>query len=339
MSLPYHVYGVDNSFYTHKVLGGLKGLGVPHTFLYKSLAVRQHVEERSGYTRMPVVETPEGDWLTDSTPILLQLSAARPDRALMPTDRVLAVVARILDDWLDEWLIRPAVWWRANVPTDRAVVAEVAARNLMGLHRDQPLIDEQEAKMRRMAEKLQGFFAGVGSVNRATADHEAEVLDLFSRSFDLLSAHLARHAFLLGSRVSLPDYALYGALQGHFLLDPSPAALIAERWPGLLDYHARVTAAEAGSGDWIDADRLPAGLKGLLRFIAEDFHAFLAANRVAVESGAPEAVWDGMSMTARPYTERCRAEIAVLVEMLPPDERARATASLGPLGVLRVFGS
>lgn len=342
MSLPYHVYGVDNSCYTHKVLGGIRSLKLPHAFLYKSLAVRQQLEEASGYTKMPVVQTPDGQWLTDSTYILIALGqaepgAAEPDHALLPGDPVLLMLARILDDWIDEWLVRPGVYWRASVARDRAIVTEIAARNLMGLHKDQPLIDEQEAKMRGLADRLGGFFARVGVTNRAEPAHEAEVLDLMNRAFDLISTLLARQPFLLGGRVSLPDFALYGMLQGHLLLDPTPAELIAERWPGLVAYVDRVGAAEAGAGDWCDPAALPAALKGLLRVIADDFHGFLRANRAALATGAAEASWDGMTMTARQYTERCRAEIADLLGLMPEADRARVRTMLGPLRVLDIY--
>ncbi|MEX6723262.1 glutathione S-transferase family protein [Parapedomonas caeni] len=334
----YQVYGVEPSSYTRKVLGLCAAKGVPHEFKLKSLAVKAEVEAAcDGYALMPVVRAPDGSWLMDSTDIALRLDEAFPDTALLPDDPALAVVVRLLDDWADEWLIRPAVHWRASHAKPRAELCQAIARNLMGFTQASALPAEVADKLPRIAEKLEPFFAGIGRVNRAGPEHEDEIVDLLSRAFDLLAMHLARQPCLLGERVSLADFALYGMLEGQLLFDSAPRSLITERWPAIVAYVERLRTVRAGVGAWPAGESLPRSLLGLLRYIAEDFHGFLAANAEAVAAGANEASWDGMTMPARRYTERLRQEMAARIAALAGPDRARLEALVGGTGVLAVY--
>jgi glutathione S-transferase len=334
---PYLIYGVDNSFYTLKTVGAFRASGVPFNYLYKSLAVRAEVEQASGYKLMPAVQTPDGDWQTDSTPILLALDKSLGGDKLLPDDPVLALLARILEDWIDEWLVRPAVFWRSNNPEDRDFVARVAACNLMGLSPQQPLMDEQAQKMLGLADRLTDFFARIGTVNRAMPVHEAEIMHLLDETCRLLTDHFSVYPFLLGTRASLPDFALYGCLQAHLLFEPGPKAYISRLWPEIIAYHDRLHSVLLGAGDWIDGTQLPDTLAPLLQFIAADFQGFLAANRKAVETGSDTASWNGKEMTVRKYTERCRRDIAALFARLSPADAIRARLFFDATDILTIY--
>jgi glutathione S-transferase len=337
MPEPYLIYGVDNSFYTLKTVGAFRASGVPFTYQYKSLAVRAEVEQASGYKLMPVVQTPAGTWQTDSTPILLALDASLGGNQLLPDDPVLVILGRMLDDWIDEWLVRPAVFWRSNNPDDRDFVARVAACNLMGLSPQQSLIDEQEKKMLGLAGRLTDFFARIGTINRAMPEHEAEIMQLLDETCRLLSDHFRFFPFLLGTRPSLPDFAFYGCLHAHLLFEPGPTAYLSQVWPEIVAYHDRIHVAVLGQGEWMNVQHLPDTLKSLLQFIASDFHGFLAANKLAVERGQEMATWADKQMTARKYTERCRLDIVTLFTDLPPADRDRANAFFAATNILTLY--
>jgi glutathione S-transferase len=338
MSQMYRIYGVDNSCYTQKVVAAARGLGLPHAYHFKSIVNREQIEAAAGgYTKMPVVETPAGQWWTESSAILQKLDAAAGGNIIVPSDPVLAYISDHLEFWLDEWLIRPAVFWRANVEIDRQAITRIAARNLMGLTRDAPLIDEQAAKMQRVADRLAPFFESIGARHRAELAHEDEVVDLLSRSCDLLSSIFLRQPYLLGGRPCCADYALAGLLIGHLLLDPTPAQLIAERWPALVASAQRIASSRAGEGDWHSGDSLPAPLRGLLRYIAEDFHPYVAANRDAVAADAPIATWDGLSHPARPEVEGERVALRARLTQMSENDDKRIQTLIGGLGLLTVL--
>jgi hypothetical protein len=146
---------------------------------------------------------------------------------------------------------------------------------------------------------------------------------------DLLSAHLARHAYLLGDRPSLADCALMGPIYPHLYLDAVPGRLLRATAPRVCHWVERMNHPDPDAcGDWVDADALPETIVGLLALVGRDAvpvildtaRAFEAwADRHAAETGElPRGV--GMHATAlrdvrferltTPYTlwmvQRCR---------------------------------
>jgi len=337
MTGQYDLYGVEPSFYTQKGLAILKAKALPHAFVYKSFAVRAEVEAAvDGYTKMPVVRTPRGDWLFDTTDIGLELDQRHRDTALLPTDPVWAAIGRLLDDWVDEWLVRPAVHWRVQVTGAASPVWCCIARNLMGLDRHQPLIDEQAARMHNLADRMIPVAERIGRTNRAGAGFESEIESLLAEAADHLTALFAVQPFLLGDAPSLADTGLAGALAGHLLWEDEPRAWVAARAPALPAYAARMETARAVAS-WSLPSALPAPLHALLALIARSFHPFLAANRLAIATRAEEARWADIAMPARPYTEGLRAGFEQRLEALSLSDSIRLGKLTAGTGVLDVF--
>lgn len=341
MSDRYIVFGVDASYFTQKVLGLLAYKEIPVDYRKKTLAVREEVEAKSGTRLMPVVVTPEDEWLWDSTPIAFEMDRRFPESALLPPDPVLAVTARILEDFFDEWPTRHAVHFRWLYEEDIAVSGESIARDLAGI----PQNAELDAEGRALVDRAKATVADWGRQTAenvgAGAQARAEIENDWIRLVELLDQHFRRHSFLLGERPSLPDFALFGALDAHFLFDPRPKALTREYGPSLADYRDRVLAARASSAaPWPKTDEPPETLAPLLQHIAMGFHRFLAANRAALVAGESSFELDlghgPRRMRPRRYSEKTRADTARALAALSGPERARIEAVLGPLGVLDI---
>jgi glutathione S-transferase len=331
----YILYGAEPSFFTQKGLALFTAKGLDVDFRLKSLAVKADVEAAvGGYAKLPVVQTPRGDWLKDTTDIALILDQRHPETRLIPTDPVWAILARILDDYVDEWVIRPAFHWRALETGAASRVWRTLARNLMGLSADQPLIDEQEAKMLAVADRLTDFATHVARVNRTGPGFEAEIEAMLNEICDAVSA--AAQPFLLGDAPSLPDLALAGGLFGHFLWEDAPRAWISERHPRILDYAARLKGAQAPT-QWILPDRLSPGLNQLLSLIARTYHRFLYANERALSQGVQMAVWDSFEMPVRKYTEKQRQSIAAMLDNLSMTDSIRLGKLTAGTNILDVF--
>ena len=81
-----------------------------------------------------------------------------------------------------------------------------------------------------------------------------------------LDAHLASHAYLLGSRMSLADCSLMGPFYAHLYLDAVPGRLLRERAPRVCHWIERMNHPDpAEPGEWLTEDELPETLAGAAR--------------------------------------------------------------------------
>lgn len=320
------LWGSEPSFYTRKAWVAMRLLGLEVNDRLKSLAVREEVEAfAGGYRRFPVVRTPEGGCLVDSTAIVIALSARQPARTLVPEDPALGLLVRLADEWIDEWLLRAALVHRALDPGTRAHAADQGARNLLGLRAADAVPPELAARHARLAEAVAGFFIEAAAANGIAEANREAAMHLFARTLAALAAAVPQDGFLFGTRPSLADAALWGFLDAGFLREPAPAARVAAEAPGLVAFHARLrAAADAGGtgGLWLGLEEAAARLAPILACDALGFAAFLGANRLALATGARRLVLDGLAVPARGFVEKGRLALRAALMALDPEPRA-----------------
>ncbi|MFQ5347315.1 MAG: glutathione S-transferase family protein [Rhodothalassiaceae bacterium] len=336
------VYGVEASYFTRKVLALLAYKGLPTDFRRKTLMVAPEVEARAGTRLMPVVVTPEGEWLWDSTPIAFAMERRFPESPVLPPTPVLHVTARILEDFFDEWPTRQALHFRWYYAPDREHGGGSVARDILGIAQDAPLDAEGEAMVEKARASVESWATRTAAAVGADAAAREEMTGEFVRLVAILDRHFADVPFLLGDRPTLPDFALAGGLAAHFLYDPTPRGLIERHGPNLIAYHERLQAARADSvPPWSENDGFAETLAPLLQHVALGFHNFLKANHAALSAGHKELTLDlgygARRLSTRRYTERTRAETAAALAGLDPAARSRAEAALAPLGVLEAL--
>ncbi|GIX17663.1 MAG: hypothetical protein KatS3mg119_1849 [Rhodothalassiaceae bacterium] len=342
---PHVIYGLDPSYFTQKVLGFFRYKEIPHEYRWKTLTAAPEVEKRAGTRLIPVVVTPEREWMWDSTPIAFEMDRRFPQSALLPpieTHPVLHVAGRILEDFFDEWPTRQAVHFRWMMDTGIYTSGTEIALNQIGLPGDAKPDSEGQQMVFKLREILKSWgldvCRNVGADRRNAEEMEGELV----RMMQLVAQHAEWEDFLLGPRPSLPDFALLGALEGHFLRDPIPAKLIERHAAGVIDYAERLKAARASTAaPWPAEDRFAETLAPLLQYAALTFHTFLRANRKAL---AEEREWLAIDigygttrMKARKYAEKTRRMTAAAIAALPEDAKKRVEEALEPLGVLDVY--
>lgn len=332
------LYGSRPSFYTRKAWVAMRLLGLEVDDRLNALAVKAEVEAAvGGYHRFPVVQCPDGRWLKDSTAIARSLSAeAPPTRSLLPDDPALAVMVLMLEDWLDEWFLRPTIAWRAVDPETRSWVARVGAMNLFGLDEGDAMPDALAGKLEKAAGNVAQFFTAAGAVNGVTTANRADMAALVDVAVDALEAVLADAPFLAGGRPSIADAALWGFLEAGLLWEPKPKAHVAARAPALVAFQERMAAraAEAGveGGGWDTLDTVARRLRSILRD-GMGYAAFLAANR----DGAGPIIADGAPMARRRFTERNRQALGAEIAALPGTDRARLDAVAGDWPLFQAY--
>ncbi len=97
----YLLYGSPPSLFTRKLEAALNFYRAPYEFRWKG----EHpdpklLETRSGTHQVPLLETPEGWLVADTTPIIEMLDHRFPERRLFPPGP-LGVVAHLVEDEYD----------------------------------------------------------------------------------------------------------------------------------------------------------------------------------------------------------------------------------------------
>lgn len=225
----YLVIGAENSPYSIKVRSYFRYKGIPHAWLKRSQAQEQY-KQYAKLPLVPLVVTPDGQGLQDSTPIIEDMEQRVPAPAVQPEDAVSAFVSVLLEEFADEWGNK----WMFHYRWARDVDQIAASRRLVvdgapGIS-DEALSTSAAAIRERMVPRV--WFVGA---NEITAPQiERSFVDVLAQ----LAQHLATRGFLFGARPALADFALWGQLY-NAAKDPTPGAIIA-RHPAVTAWLARM---------------------------------------------------------------------------------------------------
>ena len=327
----YIVYGCDPSYFTRMVEGALRYMAIPHEARAKSPDVRGWVEARAGTHLIPVLHTPEGWMIHDSTHIIQLLDARFPDRFVIPRTPRQRIACRLLDDWIDEWFVRAALHLRWIDDED----AKACARKIVAdLARGE---DPEPA-----AEFIMHWGRKAMKVMDAGAERQAWIRAEFARFLSLSASAVGRSGGYFGARLSLADLKLLGAMKDHFAADDHARAFVAEHAPSLLDWTDRSWDRVMGEEQFDADDALPAEMDALLALFRDGFGRFLPANRAALAAGDrfvkfQTADGESQSMLARPAAEAARIALAAEIAGLASADRADVLAWLEAAGLAPLY--
>lgn len=231
MSSPYRIFGAEMSPYSVKVRSWARYKGLAHTWVNRG---GDNAAEYAKYAKVPIIPlvvTPDGEGLQDSTPIIERLEALHPEPAIHPADPALAFLSALLeevgDEWGNKWMFHYR--WRRDVDQKAS-----AGRIALSMN---PSMNEtaQTALAEQIRARMVGRVWFVGS-----SDTTAQFIeDSFHEALAQLDAHLAARAFLFGARPSFADFALWGQLYNMWS-DPTPCAVIEARGQHVLAWIQRL---------------------------------------------------------------------------------------------------
>ena len=104
----YRVHGMMQSYFTRKMAGYLDYKEIPWVFR-RFPGVSPEVMAAGFLGGVPVVQTPAGEFMWDSTAMIHHLELRFPEPSVLPADPVQRFLCYVLEDAADEWLYRPAV--------------------------------------------------------------------------------------------------------------------------------------------------------------------------------------------------------------------------------------
>ncbi|MDZ4374280.1 MAG: glutathione S-transferase family protein [Phenylobacterium sp.] len=318
----YVLYGSEQSLFTRKLEAALTFLDAPFTFVSK----RGHpdtpaIEARAGTHQVPVLATPEGWMIADTTPIIDLLDQRFPRRALFPAGP-LGVLVHLAEEYLDEWTARVMVHYRWHYPDSARFVAGIIAEPAM-------------------AETLLAWGPrACRATGTETPFHQQAAEAEYVRLLDAADAQLAQTRYLLGDRPTAVDCMVLGGFRAHTLHDPDPRKVV-ERYPRLVAWNAAADAWD-GRGDLAPFPDSTPFARHLLAEMAQRYAPVLLANAVALAEGRKAFVVDTYgepaSYLTRAYPERARRMIQDRIRhRLTPAEASAVDAWLRNLGLAEAF--
>ena len=273
----YRVLGVELSPFSVKVRSWFRYKGIPHEWTGRMLG-----PDDKKYTKVPlvpVVVTPTGEGLQDSTPIIERLEKEHPEPSIHPEEPVAAFVSAMLEEFGDEWGNK----WMFHTRWARDVDQLFAATRLSLLVK--PDMDEAAHVVARDAtrERMTGRVWFVGSNETTGPQIEASLHE----AIGILDAHLTGRPYLFGGRPSFGDFGLAAQIY-ESSLDPTPGAWIGSRTPRVLDWVQRMLwpRIEGDFERWADLE--PTLMPLLKRQVGALFLPWSVANSQALAAGKEE---------------------------------------------------
>ncbi|MBP6012477.1 MAG: glutathione S-transferase family protein [Alphaproteobacteria bacterium] len=279
MTKPYVVHGLDLSYFTGKLEAYFRAKGIP--YVLREMTTRSFADcaRATGFRQMPQVECPDGTWLTDTTLIIRHFEKVQPSPAISPRDPVARFVSQLIEDFGDESLWRPALYYRWAFADDARLMSGRLAR---GMLRDVKL--PYAARRQLILRRQQGVYLRKDGVTLATR-HAIE--HLYFDALTAMETALAANPFVLGERPCEADFGLFGSMFRHFFCDPTPAKIMREVAPRTLAWVARLWAIEpAQFARAAEITAVPASARALLRLAVETHLPYMQANAAAVAAGA-----------------------------------------------------
>jgi len=326
----YRLFSWEHSYFSGKVRAYLRykdrcgdlGPGYEDVLATPEL-VQGLLLPRSGSGAVPQLETPEGEWIQDSSEILDVLETRHTAAPIVPGTPVQRVVSYLIELLADEWMVVPGFWERWYFSEDGR------ALNHRGFNEQQwgaMLAAGRPGAERRLAgadffdrifgistsrSAPRGVYAGLvhlGVDERTEPAWQSSQHRLLAR----LEHHFGRHDYVLGGRPSLADFALLGPLYAHLYRDAVAGFALRAWFPLVCEWVERTNGEGA-----LNARRYGQQLYGL------DGDGRLVA-RPACSDGAAWLPHDAVADSLRPV-------VAVFFEEMWPvlcDAMATLTAYL-----------
>ena len=320
------VYGSAISYYTGKLEGYLRYKEIPYRFVPLSPKLGRRLQKETGTSQIPAVELPDGRFMTDTTPMIDWFESQYPPTpAVIPGDPLQGFVSRLVEDYAEEWLWRPAMHFRWNYRQDAILLSRKIADELMV---DIPL--PGFAKRFIMRRRQQGFYVRRDGVTRETWDH---VEGIYFSTLDRLEFIFAQRPFLLGQAPTLADFGFFASMFRHFSQDPTASEQMRQRAPAVFEWQARVWNARASRVGSELVAGIPEDWGTMLEDIGQAYLPYLCANAKGWKHGQSrhDAEIQGVTYRNLPvsqYRVWCLERLRAHFEALADEPRAKAQALL-----------
>jgi glutathione S-transferase len=263
----YVLWGANWSLYTAKVRPYLIKKRVEYVEVSPSHPHwNDYVLPAVGYFTVPVLETPDGDIIADSTEIMEFLEPKFPNPPMLPDDKTLAALAYLIHSFGSEGLTKSAMYLRWNTSFDNRLFARSEFERTLGT----PELADG------FAQSMRAYLPILG----VTLDHGVDVAieTSIDKLYQALNEHFLKYPYILGGVPSLADYGLMGPLYAHHGRDPASSNALKQRAPAVYRWIETMQRPPVPDPEvwqvpleYFQVNDLPDTLISFLKLIGENF--------------------------------------------------------------------
>jgi glutathione S-transferase len=241
------------------------------------------MKEREFFS-IPVLETPDGAFLGDTTEIIRYLEEKHPEPSMQPENPVMNALAWLIFNYGTEGLFLECQHYRWNFKESADFAGADIGRALGGPD-NLKAIESYGTNFEHMKQKR--FPVKVGITKESIPGIEKSAMLLFAK----LDKHFREQPYILGGRPSIADAALMEVLHAHLGRDPyactimKTTAPVLFRWTETMRYPGIATAElSTVPQEFSKLEDLPPTLIDFLKLMCEDFGPHYKANALAYEN-------------------------------------------------------
>ena len=279
MAEGYRIIGAEMSPYSVKVRSYFRYKGIPHQWVLRNAASQAEYEKHAKMPIIPLVITPEGTGIQDSTPIIDQMEKRFPDPPIHPSEPVTRFVSALIEEFGDEWGNKWMFHHRWARDVDQRCSAGRIARMRSPKASETEHTGFADQVRARMVDRV--WFVGSNETNAP------QIESGFVEMLGLLNEHLAKRLYLFGGRPAFGDFGLWGQFY-ELWTDPTTGALIEGNAPHVLDWVHRMLwpRAQGAFESWTAL--APTLMPILTKQVGKQFWPWTLANERALAEGKEE---------------------------------------------------
>jgi glutathione S-transferase len=208
-----------------------------------------------GFAVIPVLLTPDNHTVQDTADIIDYIERAEPGPSAYPEGPTQKLASLLLELYADEWLVIPATHYRWAY--NESWIIEEFGRTAAPAASPEEQSRIGQIIAAPIKESIPRMGVSEETVSGIEAHYEGFLADY--------SAHLRSTPFVLGSRPSLGDFALFGPLYGPLYRDPASGELMRKLAPVVVDWVERMLAAKEKGGQLLAGDAVPRTIYPILK--------------------------------------------------------------------------
>lgn len=328
-------YTMDLSYFSGKLEMYFRYKEIPHERVEPTgKEFNEILYVNTGTEQLPQVydaraSTPESKrWLRDTTPMIEYLEAdpqiSQYSRSVLPTCPVQLFIQQLVEDYADEYLWRPAMFWRWEPAFDRLIMGH---RFKYEFARELPLrYSWNILSIRHSVMSLRQWLLSSYGEDCTTQAKKEVVKNQYYELLDILEEILSKQPYLFGNHPTLVDFGFAGPFFRHFSSDFTPRKVMQQRAPAVYEWVARLWNSKSSKmqepNGFPAQGTLPANWKRLLGLLPE-YLEYSHLNAVAYREGKSTFSWinhgETFTVPVVPYRVWCRMTLQYKFSALQPE--------------------